>query len=162
MLCFLRLGFFWEVSSRKCCRILRLAQQWTHAQASVHRALPNLTSFLREGGLEMLRILAQRLVRQWIHFLRQSLFFGEFSHFLREGRSRILRSISSFSLEEVAALVVDNGRGMSFAGFACADTARALFSSIRAGWWHGEACTGDAPVASLHLEIRALFHEAFI
>ena len=45
------------------------------------------------------------LVRQWIHVLRQ---FGCFcTYFLREGGTRILRSIVSCSPVDVAALVVD-------------------------------------------------------
>ena len=49
--------------------------------------------------------------------------------------------------------------GPVIAGFACADTPRAVFTSLPSGLLIGEVCTVDASAASLYLEICPLFLE---
>ena len=80
---------------------------------------------------------------------------------LREGGTRILKSILSRSPEEFAVHVVDYGSGMCYAGFAGNASPRAVFSSIvgRLGEWR--RCTVDASVA-VFAQVGHHFHEPFV
>ena len=87
---------------------------------------------------------AHCFVRLRIHVLRQFGCFG--TYFLRVGGTRILKSILSCFPEEVAALVVDNGSGVCFAGLLVTLHPVLCFLRLSAGLGYGEVCTVDASV----------------
>ena len=80
-----------------------------------------------------------------------------FHQFLREGRTRILKSSLSCSPEQLAALVVGNGSGMCIAGFGlyCYTSLCSLRLSV--GLRYGEVHTVDASFLAFHVEIWTSF-----
>ena len=75
------------------------------------RCLGYFTVFCVKADLET------RLDSGYMFSVRSRWLLDGFQKIPSESGTRILRSISSFSLDEAAAFVVDNGSGMCFAGF---------------------------------------------